>query len=31
MHWGNLEIRCECIVEIDTVLGVLWCVMSTRL
>ena len=18
MHWGNLEIRCECIVEIDT-------------
>ena len=22
MHWGNLEIRCECIVEIDTVLGV---------
>ena len=22
MHWGNLEIRCECIVEIDTALGV---------
>ena len=29
MHWGNLEIRCECIVEIDTVLGVRWCVGST--
>ena len=22
IYWGNLEIRCECIVEIATMLGV---------